>query len=259
MTTKEYIRKVYDSEDDDENLFSKSDLYLMSHDCKGKPLMYERIPSTTRKTLNLGNMKLLIGTRECPPVSIPIRFPEVLQYNGDVDFDMVPFSKRKRFLKKGYGIHFFEYDYLFVHQLSNNIDKVTIELMQASVVIAPDYSMLVGTDDEFFNVQSKWKSMLVTNHLQRCGIPVVPVATWGDAESLKWAFTGLPKHSIIAVCGVGHSRSQGSIMLWNYALQELERQLEPTVIIVYGPETTIPGLHTPVKFIKDYITKHFRK
>ena len=60
-------------------------------------------------------------------------------------------------LKKGYGIHFFEYDHLFVHQLSNNIDIVTIELMQASVVIAPDYSMLVGTDDEFFNVQSKPK------------------------------------------------------------------------------------------------------
>lgn len=258
MTNKEYIRKVYENEDD-ENLFSKSDLYLTAHDSKGRPLLCGQIPSTTRKILNYGNLKLLIGTRESPPVSIPMRFPEVLPYNGAVDFEMVPFSRRKKFLKKGYGIHFFEYDHLFDRQLSNNIDKVTIELIKASLAIAPDYSMIVGTDDVFFNVQGKWKSMLVTNHLQRCGIPTVPVATWGSIESLRWAFAGLPKHSVIAVCGVGHGRSQGSVLLWNYALQELERQLEPTLIIVYGPETTIPGLHTHVKFIADHITKHFRK
>lgn len=139
MTNKEYIRKVYENEDD-ENLFSKSDLYLTAHDSKGRPLLCGQIPSTTR-----------------------------------------------------------------------------------------------------------------------CGIPTVPVATWGSIESLRWAFAGLPKHSVIAVCGVGHGRSQGSVLLWNYALQELERQLEPTLIIVYGPETTIPGLHTHVKFIADHITKHFRK
>jgi hypothetical protein len=91
--------------------------------------------------------------------------------------------------------------------------------------------IIAGTDDVIFNVISKWKSMLITNRLQHSGISVVPVATWGDVNSLKWALSGLPKHSIIAVCGVGHNKSKGALSLWNYALQELERQLEPTNIL----------------------------
>ena len=71
--------------------------------------------------------------------------------------------------------------------------------------------------------------MLITNRLQLSGISVVPVATWGDVNSLK--LSGLPKHSIIAVCGVGHNKSKGALSLWNYAMQELERQLEPTNIL----------------------------
>lgn len=259
MKYKKSLIQCFEEPDEYNGFFSKRDLYLASHDSKGKSIPEKSMSCSMRRLLNYDNMKLLVGTKFSLPVDMSIRFPEVKPYNGSIEFDMKPFSKRKKYLGRNVGIHFFEYDNLFDGQLTKNMDKVTVELLQVPLVIAPDYSLIVGSDDVMFNLRSKWKSMLYTNHFQRCGINVVPVATWGDANSLKWAFAGLPLHSIIAVSGVGHERHIGSKLLWNTAVLELEKQLQPTLILVYGHETIIPGLQTPLKFITDHITRKFRK
>lgn len=252
------IEKVYG--DNYQNyLFPASEMYLASHHKNGKSYLINQISSTNQKMLGLFNLNLLVGTRYSPPISLPVRFPEIKAYNGTTDFEMVPFSRRKRYLGKNIGVHFFEYDFKFANQLNNNLDSIIMDLLKVPLVVAPDFSMHVGTDDILFNILSKWSSMIITNRLQRYGINVVPLASWSDVNSLKWAFHGLPTHSIIAVCGVGHSRHQATSLLWNYALHELEKQLQPTKLLIYGPETKIPGLHTQTQFISDYISTHFRK
>lgn len=258
MNSINYVRECM-AEDEYYGLFPKSDMYLVNHSRKGKPSCWKGLSETTKRMLKYNHLDMLIGTKFSAPIELPIRFPEVRPYNGPVSFEMNPFTKRKNFLKKGYGIHFFEYDYLFSNQLSADTDQITMELLKVSLVIAPDFSMFADTDDTMFNIGSKWKSMLFTNHFQRAGIPVVPVASWGNADTLKWAFSGLPHNSIIAVCGVGHKRREGEQLLWRYAMSELEKQLSPTLLIIYGSEDDISWLHTPTKFISDYITKRFRK
>ena len=53
-------------------------------------------------------------------------------------------------------------------------------------------------------------------------------------------------------------RNSDAFNLWCHGLRYLEAQMAPILIMVYGPEVVIPDLHTPVKFIKDYISMHFR-
>lgn len=65
--------------------------------------------------------------------------------------------------------------------------------------------------------------------------------------------------SVLAVCGTGHETSNACRMLWEYGMRRMEEELAPTTIIVYGREVEVPGLHTPIMFIPDHITKHLRK
>ena len=50
-----------------------------------------------------------------------------------------------------------------------------------------------------------------------------------------------------------------TIELWYAGLSELERRLQPILIIIYGEERVIPGLTTPVRFIKPYSKSKFQK
>lgn len=63
---------------------------------------------------------------------------------------------------------------------------------------------------------------------------VIPTASWGNADSLKFCFEGLPNKSAIAVCGIGHSFCRSAKTLWNYAVDKLIEEKQPSTLIVYG-------------------------
>ena len=47
-------------------------------------------------------------------------------------------------------------------------------------------------------------------------------------------------------------------MLWEYALIQLEKELEPLMVLVYGQEQAVVGLNTPLKFFPDFISTRLR-
>jgi hypothetical protein len=61
------------------------------------------------------------------------------------------------------------------------------------------------------------------------------------------------------VCGIGICGNNGAIELWYAGLFELEMRLHPISIIIYGEEREIPGIATPIKFIKPYSNSKFQK
>lgn len=137
------------------------------------------------------------------------------------------------------------------------LEKSVFELSKFDAAFAPDFSMWLDLPD-FFNKESVFKNRFDTAYMQLCGLPTIPVASWGNADSFSYCFKGLPQNSVIAVCGLGHLRNKACDALWHFAIRELERQLHPTLILVYGPEVPMPGVKTPVRFITDFITKRFR-
>lgn len=94
---------------------------------------------------------------------------------------------------------------------------------------------------------------------QLCGLNVVPTATYGDVNSFKWCYEGLPKGSILAVGNeTVHMSLRSSVTLWQWSIRELEEQKRPTMLLVYGKRIEVPGIQTPIQYIDGYINKYFR-
>ena len=70
------------------------------------------------------------------------------------------------------------------------------------------------------NRDSVYHSRFITAYWQKCGYQVIPTASWGDANSFKYCFEGLPEHSVIAVCGIGHDQDKSRKTLWHIDSRE---------------------------------------
>ena len=184
-------------------------------------------------------------------------YPIIQPYNGSTDFEVVPFTQRKKATGQGQVAHFFLHDHTFRRLMWDKLENSVHELSKFDAVFAPDFSMWVDLP-EYYNKESLFKNRFDTAYMQYCGIPTIPVASWGDAHSLSYGFKGLPQNSVIGVCGIGHLRNKAQDVLWHFAISELERQLNPTLILIYEPEVPMSNIKTPVHFIQDFITKRFR-
>lgn len=234
------------------NVFSPKEEYLMSHDSRGRKNQGTKL-SVGAELVKTDNIHLLDGIRFEEHSSMPV----LEAYRGSVDLDFHAFKERHRLEGEGQAIHFFMPDKRFAYAVWNRLEKTTREIIKFNAVLAPDFSLFVDAPDEV-NRYAVYKSRFVAAYWLRCGLQVIPTASWAGASSLDFCFEGLPMRSVIAVCGTGVRWCRSAWELWCYALRRLEAEKQPTLILVYGEPVDIPGLHTPVKFIESYIFKHFR-
>ena len=68
---------------------------------------------------------------------------------------------------------------------------------------------------------------------------MIPNVTWSTPSSYDYAFTGIPKHSVIAINSTGIIGNPAAIYLWRKGYEEVLFKLKPTIIIRYGDK--IPG------------------
>lgn len=238
-------------------LFTLKEDYLLSHSPRtGYPRELERLSTHYIKKYTYDNMHWLPQL----PVTSQHKFPIVQAYNGSLDFVTLPYKQRKCFVPNEphlKAVHFFEDDYI-LNRIWCRLDKTTYELQEYDLLFGPDYSLYASDWCEQENFRNIYKSRFETAVWQTSGMPTIPIGAWGGSSSFTYCFEGLPSNSVIAVCGTGHNINNATRTLWYYGMHRLEEELHPTTIIVYGKEEKIPALHTPVLFIEDYITKHFR-
>ena len=65
-------------------------------------------------------------------------------------------------------------------------------------------------------------------------------------------------YSVIAVSGMGNRKSEDAYNRWCYGIRRLEEAKAPILIIVYGKEVKVQGLHTPLKFVPCFIQEKLR-
>ncbi len=238
------------------SLFPTKEMYLCSHDDRGQNLAFKQLPVGLQRRKKMDNMQIICNL----PKTSEHHFPIVAPYNGPTDFQYVSYADRKKYSGKGCALGFFLYDHTFDGPLWRNLERTTRSISNYDVLFGPDYSLYLGDGWLMQNLYNVYKARAVTAYWQDCGMQVIPVATWGCANSFGYCFEGLPEYSVIAVCGIGHDRDALRHRLWTSALLELEKQKHPTTIIVYGGKPcTIKWLEARVIFIEDFITKKFRK
>ncbi|MDE6079803.1 MAG: DUF4417 domain-containing protein [Duncaniella sp.] len=239
-----------------ESLFSLKEMYLMSCTSTGKSRRLLSKSPTQRHKLEHNNMHLMDGMN----MSDPNGFPYLKPFNGNIDHEFIPFSKRRSVNPEDFGVHFFEDDYKFKTATWHKLEQTTFKLHSYRTLMCPDHSLFIEEDlYSFLNKESVYRSRFAGAYWQNCGYDVIPTASWGGADSFDYCFESLPKKSIIAVCGVGFDSCRNARDLWEYGLRELELRVEPTKLLIYGEERSISGLSTPTVFIPAFVKSRIKR
>lgn len=237
------------------SLFPPKEMYLFSHDNRGKNIAFKQLPEAVQRRKKIDNMHIAVNLLKKTEGGIPALEP----YNGPLDLLYVSYAERNKYNGKGCALGFFLYDCALDNSVWYKLESTTHELSKYDILFAPDYSLYVGEQWYTQNLYNVYKARVVAAYWQYCGFKVIPVATWTDANSFNYCFRGLPKYSVLAVCGTGHGSNALRNRLWMEALLELERQKHPTTIIVYGGKhCAVKGLKANLMFLDDFITKRFR-
>ena len=234
-------------------LFTQKEMYETTRTSSGLSPMYQTMTSSEVAKYRNNNIYLAEGMNFTSS-GMPILNP----FTGDANFECVAFDKRSKETGKGQAVHFFIDDYKFANQMWGRLEQTVSSLSKFDYVFTPDYSCYVDAP-EMINRINIYKTRFDGAYMQQvCGYNVIPTYCFGDVDSLKFCLDGLPTNSVIAVCGVGIKWSETITRLWKYAIRRLEDEKSPTLILVYGEPIEIEGLHTPVRFIQDQISKYFR-
>lgn len=181
---------------------------------------------------------------------------------------MVPFSIRERSIDKSDFICFYEYDINF-REILTDTERYVEELKQYPGIITPDCSLYIDAP-LCVQIADIYLNRAVGHYLQKQGIYVIPNIRWGDERTYKAdflgekvAFQGVDKHSIVSIGTYGQIKTAESKRYFREGLEEMLKELEPEVVLVYGPmpDKIFAGLKDKTKFVQypDWITRVKKK
>ncbi len=196
------------------------------------------------------------GMFEIPHIDAP---KEIIIPSG-----MVPFSIRERSKDKSDFVCFYEYDIKFRDILTHTENYVE-ELREYPGIISPDCSLYIDAP-LCVQIADIYLNRAVGYFLSQQGIYVIPNIRWGDERtyttelfSEKVAFQGVDKHSIVSIGTYGQIRTAESKRYFREGLQEMLKELEPEVVLVYGsmPNAIFGDLLNKTRFVQydDWTTR----
>lgn len=178
--------------------------------------------------------------------------------------DTIPFSLMNQTKDYSEFVIFYEHDIKFADLLLVT-DEYIDQLSNFQGVISPDCS-LYRDMPLVLQIANTYMSRAIGHYLQQQGIYVIPNVRWGDERSYttcelpeKFAFLGLPKHSIVSIGTYGCIRCKINKYYFKEGLKAMLEELEPEVVIVYGsmPDSIFGEFKGKTKFVQynDWITK----
>ena len=142
-----------------------------------------------------------------------------------------------------YFVHHYLYDYAFDGRngvwygcIEGSIkEKAYIKKMSKyQGVISPDYSIYIDLPfaHQVWNI---YRDRLTCEWLRSLGLNVIFNLRWGDYRTYKYAFTGIEKHSVIAIGSHGLIKHPENRTIFMNGFKEMIRRVEPSILVVYGP------------------------
>lgn len=178
--------------------------------------------------------------------------------------DTIPFSLMDRTGDYSEFVVFYEHDAKFADVITAT-DEYLDELKKFPGVVSPDCSlyrdMPLG-----LQIANTYMNRAIGHYLQLHGIYVIPNVRWGDERSYttsvlpeKFAFVGLPKHSIVSVGTYGCIQGRENKHYFREGLIAMLDELEPEYVLVYGnmPGAIFADLADRTTFVqyKDWTSK----
>ncbi|WP_026508537.1 DUF4417 domain-containing protein [Butyrivibrio sp. MC2013] len=181
---------------------------------------------------------------------------------------MVPFSIRERSQDKNDFVCFYENDINF-REILINTEEYVDNLKRFPGIVTPDCSLYLDAP-LCVQIADIYLNRAVGYYLSQQGLYVVPNIRWGDERTYKSdflgekvAFQGVDKHSIVSIGTYGQIKSTESKRYFREGLEEMLKELEPEVVLVYGamPDKIFGGLYDKTSFIQypDWTTRMKQK
>ena len=200
------------------------------------------------------------GKFEIPHIDAP---KEIIIPEG-----MVPFSIRERSQDKNDFVCFYENDINF-REILINTEEYVDDLKRFPGIVTPDCSLYLDAP-LCVQIADIYLNRAVGYYLSQQGLYVVPNIRWGDERTYKSdflgekvAFQGVDKHSIVSIGTYGQIKSDESKRYFREGLEEMLKELEPEVVLVYGamPDKIFGGLYDKTSFIQypDWTTRMKQK
>ena len=171
---------------------------------------------------------------------------------------IIPFSERNKASdpRKTF-VSFYEHDDKFA-DIIRNPDSYIEDLARFAGVISPDNSLYrdIPLTCQIANI---YRNRLIGSYLQRRGITVIANVRWGDERTYlsdylgeAVAFSGAPKHSIIAVGCYGCIRGKENLHHFEAGFRSMINNLHPKAVFLYGglPKNLLEELRKDVSIIQ---------
>ncbi len=177
--------------------------------------------------------------------------PQLNPCHSQLPERFLPFNQALSSKDYDCGVHFYIDDYQFerVWRLPKRYLPV---LQRFRCVISPDFSLFVDAPLAV-NIWNVYRNRLIARWLQDNGVQVIPSVSWGNADTLRFCFDGIPVGSLLAIgcTAYGRKHTQRGLFVQNIrTLMELKR---PSLLLVYGKPFDTG--YRNVKFIEDHISK----
>ncbi len=157
----------------------------------------------------------------------------VLQPAYQIPHDLVCFHMAKSEKEAANcWFHFYEDDYHF-ERVWNRPSQYLPIFQRFDGGISPDFSIYLDMP-RAQQIWNCWRNRVLAYWLQANGINIVPNVGWGDDETFKWAFDGLPENSVLAITTQGCLRDGVCKCSLVNGIHELIKAKHPTTIFVYG-------------------------
>lgn len=134
--------------------------------------------------------------------------------------------------ENNFGIHFYIDDYQFERVWNSPYDYIET-LQKYDCIFSPDFSLYTDMlmPNKIWNI---YRSRLIGQFYQRCGIKVIPTISWAEKETFDFCFDGIPKHSIVSVSTIGVKDSEEAFQMWADGMDAMIEKIAPKAILVYG-------------------------
>ena len=104
-----------------------------------------------------------------------------------------------------------------------------------------------------------YRSRQIGAYYQSQGIKVIPTISWAEAESFEYCFRGIPKGSIVSVSTIGVKEDKAALQVWREGMDEMLKQLEPSMILLYGGALDYDYKGVPVREYKNGVLERWTK
>lgn len=198
------------------------------------------------------NLELVDGTRLDGFYQMPIIHKEDF-----IPEDLIGFNYMLTSKDKNVGIHCFVDDYQF-ERLWTSPQEYVEKIAEYDCFLSPDFSLYMDMPMAM-KIWNIYRSRLIGQFLQDCGICVIPTISWAEPETFSFCFAGIEKGSVVAVSTIGVKREEASFHVWKTGMDEMIRVLEPAAILVYGGEVEYDYKGIKVVYYGNHVTDKFKK